>query len=96
MVNNTPPNALKKLDDLKGVLEYIPINTSSMLKAADLWATTYIKGNQIDDDKELNIDVILMAQGLETEGSDHLVIATTNVKHLKLFVDARPYQEIAA
>lgn len=88
--------AIDKLNELKNTLSYIPLNTSAMLDAAHLWADSMAQHEPVDDVKELNVDVILAAQGRDTAGMDHLIVATTNPKHLRVFVDARPFHEISA
>ncbi len=56
-----------------------------MLKAAELWALARNRGTPTADPKALDADVILAAQTLQINGS----VATENVEHLSLFVDAK-------
>ena len=86
---------IDKLNRLKDKIQYLPINTSIMLKAAELWAETRRKGRPTADPQALDGDVILAAQAMMVKeiGYD-TIVATTNVKHLSLFVDARDWQEI--
>lgn len=88
--------ALKRLDDLKSTLEYLPITTSSMVSAADFWAKARNMGKQTADDKALDGDMILVAQTKMAPVDDDgdAIIATTNVKHLSLFANAKQWQEI--
>lgn len=86
--------ALEKLDALKNALNYIPIRTDMMGRAAELWATTRNNGRPTADPKELDVDVILAAQAQLTAAGNTLTIATTNVGHLSLFADARAYTDI--
>jgi hypothetical protein len=45
----------------------------------------------------LDADVILAAQALNAmEVGSPIVVATTNVRHLARFVDARPWQDISS
>ncbi|WP_293125948.1 nucleic acid-binding protein [Microcoleus sp. bin38.metabat.b11b12b14.051] len=86
---------VQRLDDWKERLEYLPITTSVILKAAELWATSRQAGMPTADPKELDGDVILAAQAiLAGEGGEEVVIATTNVGHLSRFVDAREWPDI--
>lgn len=86
---------VQRLDDWKERLEYLPITTPVMLKAAELWATSRQAGMPTADPKELDGDVILAAQAiLAGEGRETVVIATTNVGHLSRFVDAREWTDI--
>ncbi|MEG4963965.1 MULTISPECIES: nucleic acid-binding protein [unclassified Microcoleus] len=86
---------VRRLDDWKERLEYLPITTPTILKAAQLWAESRQAGIPTADPKELDGDVILAAQGLLVgEGGEEVVIATTNVGHLSRFVDAREWRDI--
>jgi len=87
---------IRRLDECKlHLLEYLPITTPVILKAAQLWAESRQAGLPTADAKELDGDVILAAQGLLVgEGGEEVVIATTNVGHLSRFVDAREWQNI--
>ncbi|WP_293149008.1 MULTISPECIES: nucleic acid-binding protein [unclassified Microcoleus] len=86
---------VRRLDDWKERLEYLPITTPMILKAAELWATSRQAGMPTADSKELDGDVILAAQAiLAGEGGETVVIATTNVGHLSRFVDARQWKDI--
>ena len=53
---------VRRLDRLKSVLNYLPINTEVMLKAAPLWAEARNRGTPTADPKALDGDVILAAQ----------------------------------
>jgi hypothetical protein len=86
---------LGRLDALRGMLGYAPITTAVMLKAAEYWATARRMGRQSADDASLDADMILVAQaGALVRDGDETVIATTNVRHLALFVSARIWREI--
>jgi len=82
------PESVNRLDRLKAVLNYLPINTEVMLKAAELWAQARKRGTPTADPKALDADVILAAQALQVTGS----VATENVEHLTLFVDAKDWR----
>jgi hypothetical protein len=86
---------LVRLDALKGLLGYAPITTPVMLSAAEFWATARQRGRQSADDASLDADMILVAQARAlNSGGDKAVIATTNVRHLALFAQARPWHDI--
>ena len=87
-------NALKKLDALKTAIEFIPLNSSMMIKAAELWASLRAAGKPTADPKALDADVILGAQAITLIGSANFCIATTNVGHLSNFADAREWRAI--
>ena len=50
--------SVKRLDQLKTRLIYVPITTAAMLKAAEYWATTRGAGRPTADEKALDGDVI--------------------------------------
>jgi len=82
--------SVERLDQLKESLIYVPISTSIMLKAAELWAESRKAGQPTADPKELDGDVILAAQALAING----MIATENVGHLSRFVEAKHWKSI--
>lgn len=83
-------NGIQQLDSLKERFGYIPITTSMMLQAAELWAEARQSGKATADPKALDGDVILAAQALvQAQTGDRIIVATTNVKHISRFVDAR-------
>jgi len=66
-----------------------------MLKAAQYWALARKRGRPTADDMALDGDVILAAQAsLVRTTYGETVVATTNVGHLSLFVDARRWDDI--
>jgi hypothetical protein len=66
-----------------------------MLKAAEFWAEARRRGRPTADPKALDGDVILAAQAALVADEGHeVIIATTNVKHLSQFVDAREWRLI--
>jgi predicted nucleic acid-binding protein len=84
---------LAKLDALANWLEYLPITTSTMRRAAELWALARQQGQQRASDAALDGDMILVAQA-DTLGVSNTVIATTNVGHLAAFAPADLWQNI--
>jgi predicted nucleic acid-binding protein len=88
-------DGIANLNALKTVIDYIPLNTDVMLKAAEFWAQARRLGRNTGPEAALDGDVILAAQtALLTDLGDTIVIATTNVKHLEWFVDAQLWHEI--
>jgi predicted nucleic acid-binding protein len=91
--NQTP--GIQRLDELKTRIDYLPLTTETMLKAAEFWAETRQQGRPTADDKALDGDVILAAQAaLMPDNGDDVIVATTNVRHLERFVTAREWQAI--
>jgi hypothetical protein len=88
-------SGLIRLDQLKSWLDYAPITTDVMLKAAELWAQARIRGLPTASPDALDGDVILAAQALLTAGpGDVVTVATDNVGHLGQFVNAQPWEQI--
>lgn len=87
--------SVRRLDHLRQTLEYIPIQTDTMLLAANLWAEVRKIGQPTADSKALDGDVILAAQAqiLANEITE-VIIATTNVGHLSRFATALNWQDI--
>jgi hypothetical protein len=86
---------IAKLNSLKRSLGYVRITTWTMLKAAEFWAQSRRLGKPTSSDAALDADVILAAQAAFLQNKGHTVIvATNNVKHLDMFVDARDWRDI--
>ncbi len=95
LLRGNKTRGIQRLDDLAQVLPYLPLTTDTMRQAALFWATVRQQGLKTADDKALDGDVILAAQARVLERQAHTtIIATSNVKHLNLFVDARLWSEI--
>ncbi len=87
--------SLRRLNHFKQTLEYIPIQTETMLIAATLWAEARKTGQPTADPKALDGDVILSAQArLLSNETTEVIIATTNVAHLSRFTTALDWQSI--
>ena len=83
--------SIRRLDELKKVLTYLPLTTQVMLRAAELWAYARKRGKLSADPEELNGDVILAAQAEQADAT----VATENIGHLSLFVEARNWRDIS-
>ena len=81
------------LDALAQQLEYLPLTTQGMRRAAEFWAMARQIGQPTAGDKTIDADMILAAQAA-TLAVPEVVIATTNVGHLSRFVPAEPWQNI--
>jgi predicted nucleic acid-binding protein len=86
---------IARLDAICQLADYLPITTTAMRLAADLWANARQYGSQTADDKSLDGDVILAAQAM-TLGLEpgEMVIATDNVNHLSRFTTSARWQDI--
>jgi predicted nucleic acid-binding protein len=85
---------VRRLDALKSFAQYVPLTTASMLRAAEFWAGARRMGRQSASDASLDADMILAAQSVELSLREPVVIATTNVRHLALFTEARVWRDI--
>ncbi len=85
-------NSLKLLDSLANVVEYLPLTTAAMRKAAELWAQARSVGRPTAPDHALDGDVILAAQALSLGTA--VLVATANPAHLARFVAADLWQNI--
>jgi predicted nucleic acid-binding protein len=83
--------SVERLDKLKELLTYQPLDTATMQKAAQNWADARRQGRPTADPKELDIDVILAAQAQLAGG----MVATSNVAHLDSFVPAKSWRDIS-
>jgi predicted nucleic acid-binding protein len=81
--------SLRRLNALREAADYLPIDTPSMMLAADLWALARAQGRTTDDDKAIGADVILAAQALRCDGAQ---VVTENRKHLARYVTVFPLE----
>lgn len=79
--------ALALLDALPKRMRYLPLDTPIMRRAADLWALARQKGRPTASDKDIDVDMILIAQA-ESLQLPNTSIATGNVGHLAAFFPA--------
>ncbi len=92
---------ISSLDGFKTRLKYLPLDTQTMLDAAQLWAQARNIGRPATNDISLDADMILVAQSraatrvfAEMAAGGHTIIATSNPKHLTHFCDARLWRDI--
>ncbi len=81
--------SIMRLDLLGKTLEYLPLTTAVMKRAAELWAQARHTGYSTSAGEALDGDVILSAQALEADG----VVITENLRHITRFVTAYRWQE---
>lgn len=90
-------NAIERLNALGSAVGYIPLDTQTMRRAAELWAKSRAEGRPLAHDHALDGDVILSAQAQlldDANPRDDVIVATTNVEHLGRFVNANEWQKI--
>ena len=91
--------AVRRLDRLTASLDYAPITTAAMVKAAGLWADLRRAGVPTAAPGSIDGDCILAAQALLSAGlNDALTTATDNVGHLARFpgLDARQWETVTS
>jgi predicted nucleic acid-binding protein len=95
---------LANLQAFYEIVDYLPITTEAMRKAAEFWAISRQQGQPTSADEALDADVILAAQAFTLQESmskatngdaADMVIATTNVKHLSRFVTCDHWSKIS-
>ena len=89
--------AIGTLDRMGTKLGYLPLDTDTMRRAAELWAQSRAQGRPLAHEHDLDGDVILCAQAqllADAYPRDDVIIATTNVEHLRRFVAADEWQKI--
>jgi predicted nucleic acid-binding protein len=88
-------SGLTRLNALAVTLEYLPLDTATMRRAAQLWADARWRGRPTADPLALDADVILAAQALAIgDPDDEVMVATANIGHLGQFVTAMGWDEI--
>ncbi|HUY33059.1 MAG TPA: PIN domain-containing protein [Pirellulales bacterium] len=84
--------AFANLDGFGARLEYLPLPTDAMRRAAELWARARSAGQQTAPDPALDVDVILSAQALSLNTA--VAVATGNPAHLARFLPAELWSHI--
>jgi len=82
-----------RLTALRGPLDYTVLTTAAMERAARLWADARQSGRPTAGDKDLDVDMILIAQA-EALGLSNTVIATSNLAHIAPFHQAEFWSSI--
>lgn len=87
--------SVARLDQLLKAHRYEDMDPDRWHIAARLWAAARNRGRPTADLKSLDIDVLVAAIAVSLESEGEVVVATSNVRHLAQFVDARLWSEIA-
>lgn len=77
-----------------GALLYAPLTTAVMRRAASVWAEARQSGRPFASDERLDGDSILIAQVQSLGNPGRTLVATTNIRHIGLFVPAAPWEEV--
>ena len=92
---NGSTRGIVRLNNLNAAVGFDPITTAVMDQAATFWAQARKMGKPTASDAALDGDMILSAHAaLITDRGHSVTVATTNVKHLSLFCDARLWADI--
>jgi hypothetical protein len=79
---------ITKLDNLRDLIYFLPITTEVTQKAAKFWAEARQNHIKTSEDKNIDADMIITAQWsilTEEYPGRAVLIATKNLKHLKIF-----------
>lgn len=88
-------SGIRRLDELSNGFVYDPLRTKHFRRAAQLWADARNRGLPTARDAALDGDVLLAAQAIELRSADpETVVATTNPKHLAIFVPALVWRDV--
>ncbi|NEQ73204.1 MAG: type II toxin-antitoxin system VapC family toxin [Okeania sp. SIO2C9] len=91
--------SLQRLDSLKDVVDFLPLTTEVMNKAAEFWAEARQNHIPTTDNQNIDADMIISAQWnilCQEAPGQGIYVATTNLKHLKIFVgeNAKNWRDI--
>jgi predicted nucleic acid-binding protein len=90
-------SGLNRLSYAKSWMDYAPITTAVMMRAAELWASARRSGRPTASPDALDGDCIVAAfADIASSAGDHVTVATDNVFHLSQFVDAQPWEQITS
>ena len=84
-------SSLRRLDELGEELEYLPLQTETLRRAAELWADARQMGLGTAPMESIDADVILAAQARQVGGT----VVTGNRKHLSRYVPVADWEELA-
>lgn len=80
---NTRSKVINNLNKFKQRQEIIPIDSESLLKATELWAEIRKDGRPTADNRNIDCDVIMVAQSLKLRKKfEQIIILTIDVKDL--------------
>ncbi|MGD2181346.1 type II toxin-antitoxin system VapC family toxin [Lusitaniella coriacea] len=85
------------LNELKAIIEFLPITGADLDVACELWADSIEKGIQVAPENDINIDIILCAQWenlVKENPGQEIIIASKNVRHLGRFAVVSTWEQI--
>jgi predicted nucleic acid-binding protein len=96
-IKGASSESLDNLERLSKIIEFLSVSDTVLKKASLLWAEARNRGLPTADEKSLDADIIICAQWqllAEQYPGRYVVIATTNIKHLSRFAEAKLYRDI--
>lgn len=90
-------SGLENLETLQQIIDFLPVTKPAIKRAAELWADSCAEGKLTAAPETFDADIVIAAQYQllkEEYPGRYLVIATTNVKHLSQFAEAREWRLI--
>lgn len=99
LIRSAKQASIRRLDSFIAAVpdRLLRLTSPALRRAAELWALARNQGIPTASPEALDGDVILAAQVLTaTLGAATTVVATTNVAHLSRFLNASPWDKIAA
>lgn len=88
---------IQNLDNFREVITFLEPTSVLLKQASSVWASARIQGIPTANEKNLDVDIIICThyQMLQEEfPGRYIVIATTNVKHLSRFAEAKVWRSI--
>lgn len=82
--------SVNRLDKLGRLLEFVPINSAIMKRAAEIWAEARSMGVPTAGESSLDGDVILAAQAESVSAR----VVTNNTKHISRYVAAVEWADL--
>lgn len=89
---------IERLNDSQSLIDFLPVTQEVLSVAAELWAEARVQSKPGTGRDNLDVDVILAAHWQllsKRYPGRRVVVATTNVKHFNLFVDADLWENIS-
>lgn len=88
---------IEKLDELRNILEFLPVSFSLLERASYLWGKSRSISQPLSSNSVLDVDIILCAQWeilSEENPGREIIIATKNVRDLGRYANADIFENI--
>lgn len=99
LASQTSPNinGIENLEGLQNIIDFLDIDKEIFNIAAQLWAKARLENRPTSNSKNIDVDMIISAhwQVLKNKSPGrYVVVATTNIRHLRQFTEAHNWQDI--